>query len=495
MTGSVDQPPDSLYRSKPVYTCDVFNHSAAAATSLPFQACLLQSFTRKPVAWVSTKTVLSFPQRASRHCRTSHRADIPAEKRINAHIPRRRCQPTPPATMQDMCRSLDYREQSEFENQAQEEFYLAGAKWPGTSLDLHKYGQQHARILPDSHLLYGEQPLHLETPAAQGHVLGQASRMWWDVSTHSNDAQPDLQHLQGDTGVQCLVDSGFVSSFSNSHSGPYAFPLTPPSSTRGEGASPTGGTACNGKNGVHDAQQASYDRSNRLSGGPIIPRTDLMVQPASQYISPELTWSDEEFARFLESDALTADLNSVDYGCAEQPSLNSVWDHQTQVAAQNIGQPLSHIQQNPWSSPVLNQLDYLNNYPFVLPNAFDQASPLANSKLTVTNYNFDTTQQSVQPAPFAVTPYLFDGLSPDVDPVMPGRKSSVKTHQRAAAKDRELIEWKKQGLSYKEIKARGGFDEAESTLRGRYRTLTKPKHLRVRKPEWQQKDVRTNHHT
>lgn len=57
------------------------------------------------------------------------------------------------------------------------------------------------------------------------------------------------------------------------------------------------------------------------------------------------------------------------------------------------------------------------------------------------------------------------------------------------ARDHLLVELKNQGLSYKEIRARGNFTEAESTLRGRYRTLTKPKEERVRKPEWTEQDV------
>ena len=45
-------------------------------------------------------------------------------------------------------------------------------------------------------------------------------------------------------------------------------------------------------------------------------------------------------------------------------------------------------------------------------------------------------------------------------------------------------------MTYREIRKQGNFKEAESTLRGRYRTLTKCKEARVRKPEWQEKDVR-----
>jgi hypothetical protein len=57
------------------------------------------------------------------------------------------------------------------------------------------------------------------------------------------------------------------------------------------------------------------------------------------------------------------------------------------------------------------------------------------------------------------------------------------------ARNALLIEWKQAGLSYKDIKRMGGFKEAESTLRGRFRTLTKAKEHRVRKPKWQERDV------
>ncbi|ORY63399.1 uncharacterized protein BCR38DRAFT_486145 [Pseudomassariella vexata] len=59
-----------------------------------------------------------------------------------------------------------------------------------------------------------------------------------------------------------------------------------------------------------------------------------------------------------------------------------------------------------------------------------------------------------------------------------------------AAKDEFLIKHKRAGMTYREIRKKGKFIEAESTLRGRYRTLTKPKETRVRKPEWEESDIR-----
>ncbi len=52
-----------------------------------------------------------------------------------------------------------------------------------------------------------------------------------------------------------------------------------------------------------------------------------------------------------------------------------------------------------------------------------------------------------------------------------------------------LLELRNHGHSYKEIKRMGRFREAESTLRGRVRMLTKEKWERVRKPEWKNADV------
>lgn len=70
--------------------------------------------------------------------------------------------------------------------------------------------------------------------------------------------------------------------------------------------------------------------------------------------------------------------------------------------------------------------------------------------------------------------------------------SSKKTARRNS-KDGFLIRSKLSGMSYREIKVKGRFKEAESTLRGRFRTLTKRKEQRVRKPQWQERDVSNLH--
>ncbi|OAP63599.1 hypothetical protein AYL99_02826 [Fonsecaea erecta] len=71
-----------------------------------------------------------------------------------------------------------------------------------------------------------------------------------------------------------------------------------------------------------------------------------------------------------------------------------------------------------------------------------------------------------------------------------GRHLGAKGGQRDTSKDTLLVQMKDQGLSYKVIKERLKMEEAESTLRGRYRALTKPREARLRKPEWGDRDIR-----
>ena len=61
-----------------------------------------------------------------------------------------------------------------------------------------------------------------------------------------------------------------------------------------------------------------------------------------------------------------------------------------------------------------------------------------------------------------------------------------------SARDEFLVRSKLEGMTYRQIRLKGGFTEAESTLRGRFRTLTKSKEARVRKPEWTEADVSHN---
>ncbi|KAF1934034.1 uncharacterized protein M421DRAFT_110954 [Didymella exigua CBS 183.55] len=55
--------------------------------------------------------------------------------------------------------------------------------------------------------------------------------------------------------------------------------------------------------------------------------------------------------------------------------------------------------------------------------------------------------------------------------------------------DKVLLEMKRDGYTYKDIRKRLDRKVAESTLRGRYRSLTKPRSARVRSPKWQEIDI------
>ena len=58
------------------------------------------------------------------------------------------------------------------------------------------------------------------------------------------------------------------------------------------------------------------------------------------------------------------------------------------------------------------------------------------------------------------------------------------------AKDDEvLLQMKQDGYTYRDIRKALGRKVAESTLRGRYRSLTKPRNARVRAPKWTETDV------
>ena len=83
-------------------------------------------------------------------------------------------------------------------------------------------------------------------------------------------------------------------------------------------------------------------------------------------------------------------------------------------------------------------------------------------------------------------------VAPEPEPSRTSLQQSSATAQamhHRDAKDDFLVRSKLAGMSYKEIRRQGKFSEAESTLRGRFRTLTKQKAARVRKPEWDDNDV------
>lgn len=83
--------------------------------------------------------------------------------------------------------------------------------------------------------------------------------------------------------------------------------------------------------------------------------------------------------------------------------------------------------------------------------------------------------------------------SPSPTPAQPSRNCDSLHAPIAGAnqeeRDRFLVRAKNLGMAYKDIKVAGKFPEAISTLRGRFRTLTKTKEERVRQPKWEHADV------
>lgn len=66
----------------------------------------------------------------------------------------------------------------------------------------------------------------------------------------------------------------------------------------------------------------------------------------------------------------------------------------------------------------------------------------------------------------------------------------VRSAGRNLQRDQLLIQYRDMGMPYNRIKELLGFTIKLSTLRGRYRSLTKPRSQRVRKPVWTQNDAR-----
>lgn len=119
---------------------------------------------------------------------------------------------------------------------------------------------------------------------------------------------------------------------------------------------------------------------------------------------------------------------------------------------------------------------------------------------TITNASTSNSRRKDSPLPGGDTTYyatvprssMHKRIEPK--PVAPSEQyahslAAVNAVQYRDAKDDFLVRSKMAGMSYKDIRKKGKFTEAESTLRGRYRTLTKHKAARVRKPEWNDNDV------
>ncbi|OQE36793.1 hypothetical protein PENCOP_c011G00126 [Penicillium coprophilum] len=141
------------------------------------------------------------------------------------------------------------------------------------------------------------------------------------------------------------------------------------------------------------------------------------------------------------------------------------------------------------SSASMNHQSYLPPYVPCLPTV--EAPPRYQPTSKPVSPNTELKLSDQKPAkslsPSSSIPMTDGGHSPQPS----GEdQSGIETSLHYSDKrNRFLINCKRRGLSYRDIKRVGGFTEAESTLRGRYRTLTKSKDQRVRKPKWHDKDI------
>ena len=140
-------------------------------------------------------------------------------------------------------------------------------------------------------------------------------------------------------------------------------------------------------------------------------------------------------------------------------------------------------------------LDGLDAPPFEVSNGFPTAehysydTPRSDIN-TYHGHNFDFNQplnDAVQFSAYRLPhDYLPSNTHSDYTSTVAASNASGRGRQSAKNDDldRKLVEWRNAGLSYKEIMQKGEWGLEESTLRGRYRTLTKPKEKRMRKPTW-----------
>ncbi|KAF2756416.1 hypothetical protein EJ05DRAFT_477571 [Pseudovirgaria hyperparasitica] len=90
--------------------------------------------------------------------------------------------------------------------------------------------------------------------------------------------------------------------------------------------------------------------------------------------------------------------------------------------------------------------------------------------------------------PFLSTPKS-DLNQPETPQTLPNPAKTLQPTAQRSSSDALILSLRAQGLTFRQIQAHGGFGIAESTLRGRYRALTKCKEERVREPRWMKGDI------
>jgi len=122
-------------------------------------------------------------------------------------------------------------------------------------------------------------------------------------------------------------------------------------------------------------------------------------------------------------------------------------------------------------------------------NAYTQQQPGINGyqgfDLNAASYGSSSYNSMYAPAAATLPSLGFDTTLS----VTNGAGNRGRQGNQDAQKDELLVRLRQEGKSYKEIMKMNIFNLEESTLRGRYRTLTKSKEQRLRKPAWDSQAV------
>lgn len=195
-------------------------------------------------------------------------------------------------------------------------------------------------------------------------------------------------------------------------------------------------------------------------------------------------------------------VGSADIGLTGLPYATS--SQETPFLDPRQGYEIYPIQQQPNSSVVWSTSDwtYMDNlgardpFPWGSAQETTYLSPQCSSDVSEQQgeaaHCFVETPTVHMPPPEhrIVSSNSSDRVSILKDDGLGNSRAPSTTHAQRKKEDQILLEGKRAGLTYKEIKKHMHSKVAESTLRGRYRSLTKARKDRVRKPVWNANDVR-----
>lgn len=161
------------------------------------------------------------------------------------------------------------------------------------------------------------------------------------------------------------------------------------------------------------------------------------------------------------------------------PSNDSRYNGSGYLYSQNVTANVSSRYPSDYSvqQPDLSRSMQRVQYPSSYPNRSSVASNANQNRLIAYRANRPTETQAI---------VVTQGNNQTTN--QPSRATDAEEQKKM--NDRILIQGKREGLTYKEIRKKlVGEKPAESTLRGRYRSLTKERKDRVRKPVWNAVDV------